>query len=527
MNMMISYDTERPADWPANNRELLLENVLNSVENFIKQPDYNSKEILVSLTTNYDLNQTSSSGSYRNTDYEIAIINTLWFKATKINLNSIKTLLYEIITDSARNQIIASRMISTKNIIIDSYKNLYEPLKLYYLAYLKYKTEGKSFADQLIEFVNSYLENDFSLLNCLTHSYVILLNDISHFRSLKRNRLWAFNREELFKLFQLESKLIKLNNDSAIKSDAKDFLMQTISNYILKSRNDYNEDYICKYVPSKVAEMSLENHQIWIKKVKYLNDEREQKIVPEILKKSDWLEFNWANGINLTPEKNYYVSSFCKNYSDDDMKKNYGSCIYGYKNDRICDLISPLCKYQNQEKEGVIFSQVITFDVLYDIDKAKEEINFLCKIIDLFDLDDTEKKEFLEKIMQYWILSVKDKKWEHEDERRYVIFLNNNYNYLELDKSDDCYLKIKTSLFSYPDFILGENPHREILQKKAEQKANVISAKDYMFCRYCLSVDYDLITGTNEKCPICNSTEYIHFTLRNNKTNGFQNKNSQ
>lgn len=38
-------------------------------------------------------------------------------------------------------------------------------------------------------------------------------------------------------------------------------------------------------------------------------------------------------------------------------------------------------------------------------------------VIDMFNMSDAEKKKFLEEIMQYWILSVKDAKWSGERER--------------------------------------------------------------------------------------------------------------
>ena len=50
--------------------------------------------------------------------------------------------------------------------------------------------------------------------------------------------------------------------------------------------------------------------------------------------------------------------------------------------------------------------------------------------------------------MQYWILSVKDAKWSGERERRYVIFMYDDYDYRETE-IDDTFLKVKTSNFSY------------------------------------------------------------------------------
>jgi len=511
MEIRLSDNIEKPADWPVNHTEELLDNIFSALEQFRRNPNYKTKEYLVSLSTNYDLNQTSSLGRHRHTEYEVSMINTLWFEATAINLNSIKTILYEIISDAARRQKFVSTMIQTESIIIEPFKYLCTPLRLYYFAYLKYAIEkNKSFPDQLIDFVTSQLENDnsFESIDFLTHAYVQILNEISYFRCLKRNKIWAFSRDELLRLFQLEARLINLDKDCASKSPLKGVLMTTISNYILKSRNNYNEDYICKYISPEVVNQSIENSQIWIKKIRYLNDEREQKVIPEIFKNHEWMKFDWIADIDLSPRRKYYVSSFCKNYSDEDMAKDYGACIYGYKNDRICDLIAPLHKFPNSNSDLYVFSQVIAFDVLYDEEKAKEEINYLAKIIDLFDLTENEKKKFLEEIMQYWILSVKDKKWEHENERRYVIFLYDNYKYLEIDTKDDCYLKLKTSLFFYPDFILGNNPKKKLLKERLDEKMNSISVKDYMYCKNCLSVDYDSVVEKIDKCSICGSSDF-------------------
>ena len=38
------------------------------------------------------------------------------------------------------------------------------------------------------------------------------------------------------------------------------------------------------------------------------------------------------------------------------------------------------------------------------------QLNFLCSLIDCFDMSDIDKRSFLEEILQYWILSVKDSK---------------------------------------------------------------------------------------------------------------------
>ncbi|MBP2632692.1 MAG: hypothetical protein H6Q70_3320 [Firmicutes bacterium] len=75
----------------------------------------------------------------------------------------------------------------------------------------------------------------------ITYAYISLLNNISYFRCVKGTRIWAFSRDEIYKLFQLAAKLIKINGDLPVMRPLKGVLMTSISNYILKLRNDYNE----------------------------------------------------------------------------------------------------------------------------------------------------------------------------------------------------------------------------------------------------------------------------------------------
>ena len=317
------------------------------------------------------------------------------------------------------------------------------------------------------------------------------------------------------KAFKLAARLVKLNGNVPTTRPLKGVLMTSISNYILKSRNDYNEDNICKYVSADVAEKSVENHEIWMSIIENLNDERERRVVPEFFDEEGWNSFSWVKGLNLEPTRTYYVSSFCKTLNDTNMQRDYGTCIYGYKDDRMADILAPTMfhKYSSNGNKVPVFSQVVAFDVIYDRDEAKEEINFLCSIIDCFDMRDEDKKHFLEEILQYWILSVKDKEWSHERERRYVLFMYDNYEYTEVDLRDSRFLKMKTSLFLHPDFVLGENPVKLYLRTFVDNKRHAISMKQYIFCRDCFNRDFDALSGVNQNtisCSICNSSNVSH-----------------
>lgn len=510
--------SDKPEQWPANAIECQLENIYTAINKFKENPDFRNKEVLVSLLSMYDLNQQSKLGMHRTTEYEVVMINSLFIEALALNLNILKTFLYDLVGHKTRMQKIVSWFpAGEKSLEIKEFGGLMMQLKLYHLAYQSYTVDkDKNLAYKLIDLIEEFLEyskeNDSDeyyrdKVATITNAYISMLNDISYFRCLKVTGIWAFTRYEIYALFSLAAKLTRLNGDSPIERPLKGVLMTSISNYILKSRNNYNADYICKYVSTDVAKLSVENYEIWMSIIKNLNDEREQRVVPELFKENDWRDFSWADDISFEATRKYYVSSFCKSLHDEEMKRNYGPCIYGYKDDRMAELLSPIyIRHMQSGEKMACFTQVLTFDVIYDRVEAKEELNFLCKVIDCFEMEDTDKKTFLEQILQYWILSVKDEHWSHERERRYVLFMYGGYDYLETDVSDERFLKLKTSLFTHPDFILGGNPVKSKIRYMVENKREVISLKPYLFCYDCLNRDFDIVASGHTEgtpCAVC------------------------
>ena len=514
------YKVEKPKDWPANSIEVHLENLMRQIEIFKKEPSYENKEVLISLVSHYDLNQVSICGLVRTTVYEVACINALYYEAVVCQCYALKTFLYDLIGEKTRLQKMISWFPDTNcDSNIKEFRGLQPTLKLYHNTYKAFNAmKERKFVEELIGTIECSLEvvekeysedERKSKIDFITRNYITLINDISYFQCLKRNKIWAFERDELVNIFKLVAKLVKLNDENPLIRPLKGVLMTCISNYILKSRNNYNEDYICKYISENVAQQSIENNQIWMAEISKLNDEREQKVVPDLFKEIGWQKYTWANNINFDATRKYYVSSFCKSINDEKMLKDYGGCIYGYKDDRIAELIAPITYCRTDNGLGVPkFSQVVAFDVIYDKKEVKSEINFLCEIIDCFDMQENEKRKFLEDIMQYWILSVKDEEWEHERERRYVIFMYDNYEYKDAEESTDNFLKVKTTLFLTPDFILGNNPVSSYISNFLDNKRMALYQNEYLFCKNCLNIDFDVIKEHNDikECPICGSS---------------------
>lgn len=498
-------------------KECELENIYISLQKFIKDPSYRNKEVLVALADNYDLNQKSLLGLYRYSEYEVTMINFLFIHATAMNCNVLKAYLYEHVGLLGRLQKNVAYMGLGDKLEINYFEKLLPSLKLYYICYLNFIVDkDMDFADKIMQVIGEALVNiDDENLFYLTHAFVTMMNDISYFECKKRNGIWAFSRSELLKLFELEAKLVSDIGEHPMERPLKGVLMTTISNFILKSRYDYNSDFVAKYISSEVALKSISNHEIWIRETTLLNDSREEKVIPELFQDITWMQTDWAKNIEFTRTRHYYVSSFCKNYDDDTMKKKYGECVYGYKNDRLVELLAPIHLGHNEEEQTYpAFSQVIAFDVLYDKEMAKEEILFLCKIISLFKMDDSEKHDFLEEIMQYWILSVKDENWEEERERRYVIFMYDGYDYIDIAYQESDFLKVKTTIFLLPDFILGNNPAKYQIRASLDNKRQATAMKDYDLCPVCLSADFDSVLEAPCICKICGNGEVNRIKIQ-------------
>lgn len=520
---------DRPEDWPRNGREYRLDCIWNKLDEFEKNPSYKTREVLLAIVNDNDLNQFTSYGLMRFTEYEAELINLLYIRASQFQINSIKVYLYNLITEATRLQKISSwsAQITDGNNEEDSYrikpyeKILLLPLKLYHFAYQKFTVlKNATFSEQLLSVVNeirsvSHSEEE---KDAIAYAYSSMLNDISYMRGNKKEKLWEFDRDELFSLFSLEAELLKENRQNPALRPTRGVLMTQISNFVLKSRNNYNQDLICKYVSKDVAKSSVKNHEIWMGKTENLNDKREQKVIPELFEDESWIDYPWAKSIDFSPVRTYFVSSFSKALKDRDMQSQYGECLYGYKNDRITDLIGPLMMQIMTKRPGAddalpdkkkvpVISQVINFDVIYDREEAKEELAYLFKIIDLFEMTDDEKHLFLQDILQYWVLTVKDADWKDERERRYVLFLYDGYEYFET-VVEDGYLKEKTSLLLLPDFIMGDNPVKDIIRHQMELKQRNTMTREYLHCNDCLVQDYDSVhAGIHSaiKCPICGS----------------------
>src|SRR5699024_3536607 len=100
----------------------------------------------------------------RTTQYEVSVINGLYFQGMLIGCRSIISFLYDLIERKTQRQKMVAYMahglnIPDASIEIEAFENLALPLKLCYLVYQEYSVEkDKRYAEKIIDFVEEMLK---------------------------------------------------------------------------------------------------------------------------------------------------------------------------------------------------------------------------------------------------------------------------------------------------------------------------------------------------------------------------------
>ena len=513
---MSDMEPEKPNDWPINDRERFFDEVVRLLRSYIAHPSYKTKDALVDLSCNYDYQQKPVLGICRVTDYEVMLINSIYMEASHYFFWFLKSRLYEIVADVAlmeKFRYMGEAMISGSEPKrfepIEAYRRLLKQLRLFYLAYQEYVCcKGGRLSKYLIRMY----ERDFSKgrMAEIAMVFSMMLTDLSFMRGTPNEHEIQFDRKELASLFGEESKLIALSGLSPAVSPFLGILNVQISNYILRSRNGYHDGVSYKCIHTTDAKKSWENGQLWIRKTELLNDGRESVCLRELIDELPEMGYAWLKKFDMKPTRRYWAASFTKRNPSEEFRGKYGHAVYGFKGDRTAELIAPLMKRHwvrsdgNDSYDDYALSQVVCMDVIYGKVKAKSELRFLCSIVGQFKMSTDEKQTFLEEMLQYWMLSVKDPKWKEENERRYVLFDHFGDEYLDVEV-DETFFKLKTDLLKSPDFVVPPHPLKTKLDKHIGDKiANGLDPCFY--CEDCLNRDYDVsISKQCRKCPICGS----------------------
>lgn len=83
--MKFTYSTpQKPCDWPVNRAEQSLDMISEALDAFVENPSYVTKEGLISLVSDYDLNGRDFTGTYRISEYEVGQINSIYSRSLEI-----------------------------------------------------------------------------------------------------------------------------------------------------------------------------------------------------------------------------------------------------------------------------------------------------------------------------------------------------------------------------------------------------------------------------------------------------------
>lgn len=144
----------KPDDWPRNNREINIEDILNAATQFYLDPSYVNKEKLFALIDPTDINEINELGEVRICDYEIALINQIYQYGTLMNCVSLKAYLYGHIGRYTRFHIMLYKMPiagADERLEISEFSGLVLPLKLFYFCCADfYLRKDRSFTDKFL-----------------------------------------------------------------------------------------------------------------------------------------------------------------------------------------------------------------------------------------------------------------------------------------------------------------------------------------------------------------------------------------
>ncbi len=503
---MFLNKAQKPKDWGKNDREVLLTLVSNFCDDFIKTPTYINKERLIAITTFDEPSRHENMGLIRFTDYECELINNIYDRFSLIHFLYGINFLYDLLFRSAQLMKLIN-MIPGNTIDTSQWgKELLPNLKYFFwTCYYFHQEKQRSFADELINEISIIEKTEVISKEEVAFIFNSVLFDLSGKCNNHVFKDFDFSRKEIFKLLSKSSDLMKKANIKQVDIRYKSSLSIVLTNFILRSRNNYNFENIYKCVSKPTINSSFRNNELWMRKRSKLNDKREGRVIREIFANRKWIKYEWAKTMKFTFERDSFTCSFSTKNPSEKQRSVYGEYVYGYNNDIVGPSISTLIKKKNINTgvEIAAFSQYIMYDVLYSRVEFKKEMNYLFSIIDTFNISDEEKKFFLEEIIDYWKMTIKDKRWEYENERRYEIMHYDSYVYTECNV-DDVFLKNKSLILLYPDFIIGDNSMKLMIRNNIIEKASYKNlGSSSVICENCLHVSS--LSDREKGCVICKS----------------------
>ena len=507
----------KPEDWPCNLREAKIYCVWQRIRDFYKNPNPAFRDLMLREAFCRQRGDLPSVGPrYRVSGYEVLMLKRIYLAGCCFNSWTLKLFVYHVVMewiDSDRFYENNNRRLPIDQMVITESRKRKDllplQLRLFYEAYYECCEDWASrrFGVILYNVCAKKLEqkhNNQELWE-IEHAIVSLMYDISGNLGTDRDYKLSLNRDEISKLIEIEASVLHKRKQSIMSHPLKGTLMIQLSNLILKSRIEGPPTRVYKYIKECDLVSAFMNKQIWLRDIRDLNDHYEGVVANEVV--DSVLKDNplWAKNLKSAYKKRFYVACYSRQLKAGKLDERYGECVLGYYGDRLVDFIAPLYwrtenmpwTLSGRPEAFPMFSQIAVLDVIYDKEEARKEMEYLVQCIDKLGQTDSQKRRFLNEILQYWKLSFKDavnrdvphEKWHEEKERRYVIFHEKGYDYSGSFIDKDRKLKFETTAMIAPDFILGR-PSGEIRSKVSDVLKEVYECAtfpDYYICNRCFA----------------------------------------
>lgn len=495
----------RPADWPVNDIERILDDAIDAVRSF-RNGFCSDRNELIRRIRLVDINELAGLGVIRITRYTSFIINGLYFLGKQIASPMTMALCYRIVrmlvlTDRAYRIVREGTGIET----VDEYyspdwmDSLIPQLRYFKLIYESYRYDNteKSFAELISEDIDEIIKlKDKGRAqegSCYASSICDFVYDSSFIAPCIDLPFIDFDREEAESLIHSVSNLI---NAYPGLYKIKGLFHILLPNLLMKSRPEAGsyDDVLYKYMRPDLSAKAMENGELWCNEIHSMNDCREGITIRDIIDDTSWYSPSWRKRIESIENyphswRTYYSASFTRRKSGSEMHERYGSDCYGYKGSLITELIAPVV---NKPGIGVQFSQTMVFDITYDRDVVKKELSLVMAFIDSLPLTEGEKRVEWVEYLQYWIFSVKDEEWKDEAERRFCFFLFPDTRYKYADRIDDAdrRLKVRCPVYIEPDFVVPGHSQYEHLRMLRDKRVKD-DKRSFAYCSHCLGLDYN------------------------------------
>lgn len=496
-----------------NRMERKNEEILLVVRDFFMNPTHAKKEAVLKYVS-----QTSvSENDYRGrivayTDRFNIVLSLIYLYGYQMKFPEIKLYVYRCLVDVSIIEHSFAIFREQLGCDIPQYspQNLVTNLYIYFLAYtyFRYSDDNKidSIYTALFYVADSWI---LSMADDVINSKIILtviriIYDLA--MTTGYDEIDPYHRYDINDVGIIFSKFAKWIEDypMVIKSPYPfcTCISVILASMVLRLRNGLDNFPIVKYVSDENLKAAFSNNQVWMHEINKLNDPNEGKIVEEILSEAGVIRYPWQQF--WKKDFKYYVGCFSRNTNPEAMSE-YGNNGLGYKNDNIATRLAPIFL---DGKGYPVLTRVFSYDVAYSRSVVKEELKYVSDLIEKLPMHNNLKTMLFSMFVARIKYSVKDKKWEHEQERRYVIEMWDEPEFLDA-VFEDGFIKVDTSLYLHPDYLLSCS---ECFRKRFEKEVMTHIEKDITvpcaLCMDCLGINFH--RGENT-CRQCGSTNLKLF----------------